>query len=142
MLDNDYSYPMLRNQCLDNTGRVYKNFQDWKDNNKLPEGRVSYFADGHISDKKDEQPNIVTENTHAVVDTPWEHIKQVGDKVAMGVGLVGRALQCHLTGGGRAGLGRGGLLVCTSMVAASICPAMNKGTALSARAMHSSICRR
>ena len=88
MLDNDYSYPMLRNQCLDNTGRVYKNFQDWKDNNKLPEGRVSYFADGHISDKKDEQPNIVTENTHAVVDTPWEHIKQVGDKVAMGVGLV------------------------------------------------------
>jgi Domain of unknown function (DUF4781) len=77
-----------KDQFVDKTGRVYQDFQDWKDNNKLPAGRVSYFADGHISEKKDGKPNIVTENTHAVVDTPLEHIKQVGDWVATGVGIV------------------------------------------------------
>lgn len=33
---------------IDNVGRVYKNFNDWKENNMLPAGKVCYPLDGHL----------------------------------------------------------------------------------------------
>lgn len=33
---------------IDNVGRVYKDFQDWKDNNVLPPGKVCYPLNGHL----------------------------------------------------------------------------------------------
>lgn len=33
---------------IDNVGRVYKNFSDWKENNVLPPGKVLYPLDGHL----------------------------------------------------------------------------------------------
>lgn len=33
---------------IDNVGRIYKNFPDWKENNVLPSGKVCYPLDGHL----------------------------------------------------------------------------------------------
>lgn len=33
---------------VDNVGRIYKNFSDWKENNVLPPGKVCYPLDGHL----------------------------------------------------------------------------------------------
>jgi hypothetical protein len=83
-----------KDRFVDDTGRVYENFQDWKDNNKLPAGRVSYFADGQITGNKDGKPNIVTEKTYAVKDTAWEHVKPWLDGAAIvgGIALMGAAI--------------------------------------------------
>jgi hypothetical protein len=69
--------------------RVYKTFQDWQKNNKLPAGRVSYFKDGQIAANKDGTPNFVTEPTNAVINTPGKaalHAADTGTAVA-GAGL-------------------------------------------------------
>lgn len=78
---------------VDNTGRTYSSFEDWKDNNKLPAGRISYAADGHLTGA-DGRANIVTENSHAVIDTFGERAVWVLDKVALvgGVVLAGAAI--------------------------------------------------
>lgn len=33
---------------IDNVGRIYKNFEDWKENNVLPAGKVCYPMNGHL----------------------------------------------------------------------------------------------
>jgi hypothetical protein len=77
---------------VDDQGREYQDLQDWKDNNKLPPGRVSYFADGQIGSAPDGRPNLVTENTHAVVDTAGEHVQSWAGKILPWVGLAAGAV--------------------------------------------------
>jgi Domain of unknown function (DUF4781)/Domain of unknown function (DUF4157)/Adenosine deaminase len=66
---------------VDDHGRTYNDMADWKANNKLPSGKVTYFEDGHVSSTPDGKPKTVTEATHAVPDTLGEQAKGVADKV-------------------------------------------------------------
>ena len=68
-------------RLVDNQGRVYENFDDWKSSNVLPAGMVTY-RDGMRSDGA-----LVTEVTHAVVDTGWERLGQVADVAALAGGV-------------------------------------------------------
>ncbi|WP_416397503.1 DUF4781 domain-containing protein [Allohahella sp. A8] len=67
---------------VDNQGRVYDNFENWRKDNKLPPGKMTFPADGGMDNG---QFKLVTENTPGVSDTFWEH---AGD-VARGAALVG-----------------------------------------------------
>lgn len=77
-----------REHFVDNIGRTYDSFNDWKDNNKLPAGRISYPPDGHLTAGAGGRPAIVTENSHAVKDTFWEHAKPWVDGAALVGGVV------------------------------------------------------
>jgi hypothetical protein len=81
-----------KDRFVDENGRLYQDMADWKANNKLPPGRVSYFADGRINDAKDQKPNIITENTHAVIDTTGERVKSVADTVLPWLGFAAGAV--------------------------------------------------
>ena len=75
-----------KDRFVDEDGRLYQDMSDWRANNKLPSGRVSYFADGHINDRN-QKPNIITENSHAVIDTTAERVKSVADTVLPWLGI-------------------------------------------------------
>jgi hypothetical protein len=81
-----------KDRFVDENGRLYQDMADWRANNQLPSGRVSYFANGHINDAKDSKPNIITENSHAVIDTPGERIKSVADTVLPWLGFAAGAV--------------------------------------------------
>ncbi len=80
-----------KDRFVDENGRLYQDMADWRANNKLPSGRVSYFADGHINDPN-QKPNIITENSHAVIDTPGERVKSVADAVLPWLGIAAGAV--------------------------------------------------
>ena len=84
---------------VDNQGRYYKNFEDWKDDNQLPPGDVSYPKDGQLSRDAAGQPLVVTEASHAVIDTFGERALQVADTAAMVGGFVVGAAAIIGTGG-------------------------------------------
>jgi hypothetical protein len=80
---------------VDNVGRTYGDFQDWRDHNELPPGRVTFPGDagrpetlGHLAPGADGHALTVTESTHAVVDTPLEHVVQVLDTASLVGGVV------------------------------------------------------
>jgi hypothetical protein len=83
-----------KDRFVDESGRLYQDTADWKANNKLPPGRVSYFADGHIhiNDAKDAKPKVITENSHAVIDTTGERVKSVADTVLPWLGIAAGAV--------------------------------------------------
>lgn len=72
---------------VDNVGRTYSSIQDWRDNNKLPAGKVSYPANGHLTPNATGQPDFVTENSHAVPDTFWEKAQPWVDGVVTVAGI-------------------------------------------------------
>ncbi|MEA2173778.1 MAG: hypothetical protein QOD00_1370 [Blastocatellia bacterium] len=75
-----------REHFVDNTGRTYSSIGDWKDNNKLPAGRVSYARDGHLTGANG-RADILTEDTHA--NSFWEHtVVPFFDKVALVGGVI------------------------------------------------------
>jgi Domain of unknown function (DUF4781)/YwqJ-like deaminase len=80
-----------KDRFVDENGRLYQDMADWKANNKLPPGRVSYFADGRINDPN-QKPNIITENSHAVIDTTGERVKSVADTVLPWLGFAAGAV--------------------------------------------------
>ncbi len=80
-----------KDRFVDENGRLYQDMADWKANNKLPPGRVSYFADGRINDRNN-KPNIITENSHAVIDTTGERVKSVADTVLPWLGIAAGAV--------------------------------------------------
>ncbi len=79
---------------VDNTGRYYASFKDWKENNKLPPGRMTFAEGGHLALGKDQKPKLKTENTPLTVDSLGERIKQGADLAAMvgGFALLGAAV--------------------------------------------------
>lgn len=82
---------------VDNVGRVYDDFDDWKKNNVLPPGNVTYPQDGHL----DEKVTLATRNTPNTIDTPGERISAFLDTAS----LVGGTIA-----GGAIILGSGGTL--------------------------------
>jgi hypothetical protein len=91
---------------VDNIGRTYQDFQDWRDNNELPPGRVTFPGDGgrpetlgHLAPGSEGRALTVTESTHAVVDTPLEHVVRVLDTATLVGGVVVGAALVVGTGG-------------------------------------------
>jgi hypothetical protein len=116
-----------KDRFVDNTGRTYDSMQDWKENNKLPPGRVSYFEDGHISSTPDGKPKIVTEDTHAVPDTFWEKAKPWLDGIVTAVGVLAA---------GAAIIGTGGAALPFILGGVAAYGAVNAGSTLYDRASH------
>ncbi|WP_343714947.1 DUF4781 domain-containing protein [Inquilinus sp.] len=73
---------------VDNTGRSYQDFADWKANNELPPGDVTYPTDGHLTLKADGTVDLSHGNTPKTVDTAWEEVKSVFDGVALVGGII------------------------------------------------------
>ncbi len=84
---------------IDNLGRRYSSFEDWKQNNQLPPGRMTYAQDGALRLGSDGQPLLETSNTPKTVDTWLEQGKQVADAVALVGGVVVLAAAVVGTGG-------------------------------------------
>lgn len=82
---------------VDNTGRTYDSFNDWKENNELPPGNMTYPVNGHLT------PDVVieTKNTPQTVDSFGEHVGNFLDHAALVGGVIA---------GGAILLGSGGTL--------------------------------
>jgi hypothetical protein len=91
--------PNGEDRFVDNVGRIYDDFEHWRATNQLPPGRVSYPRDGHLSVGDDGRTAYVTEDTHAVIDTPEEEIANVLDSAALVGGFVVGAAGVFVSGG-------------------------------------------
>ncbi|MBC7798591.1 MAG: DUF4781 domain-containing protein [Pyrinomonadaceae bacterium] len=63
--------------------RIYDSFENWKNETKLPPGKLSYFANGQNTAKPDGSPNIVTENDFR--NGFWDKAGRVFDNVVVPV---------------------------------------------------------
>jgi hypothetical protein len=84
---------------VDNIGRQYDNFDDWRNNNKLPPGVMTFAADGHLSADANGQVRLVTENTPETPDTWHEHLFGFLDKAALVGGIVAGGVAIVMTAG-------------------------------------------
>ena len=75
-----------QSRFVDNSGRVYQNFDGWKNENELPPGQMTYPADGHLGAPG--TTALETRNTPKVSDTFWEHVRDVADVAALVGGVV------------------------------------------------------
>jgi hypothetical protein len=73
---------------VDNIGRRYDSFEDWRTHNQLPGGSVTYPADGHLRIGADGRVALGHGNTPRTVDTLGEHITEFVDKAALVGGIV------------------------------------------------------
>lgn len=100
--------------------RTYTSFEDWKNNNQLPPGEMTYARNGHLTAGVDGKPQLETGNTPNTVDTAWEAwIKPaldgaalVGGVVLLGAAVVGTGGTAVMVGGallGAYGAGTGGV---------------------------------
>ena len=80
--------------------RTYASFEDWKNNNQLPPGEMTYARNGHLTAGVDGKPQLETGNTPNTVDTAWEAwIKPALDRVALAGGIVLLGAAAVSTGG-------------------------------------------
>ena len=92
--------------------RTYRDFEDWRGNNKLPPGQMTYAANGHLTAGADGKPQLVTENTPGTPDTFWENWGQpvldgaalVGGVVLIGAAIVGSGGTALIIGGAAVGV--------------------------------------
>lgn len=84
---------------VDNVGRTYENMQDWRDNNRLPPGTISYAENGHLTPDATGRPRMVTEASHAVPDTFWEKAQPWVDGAITVAGVVAAGAVIVGTGG-------------------------------------------
>ncbi|MGH7005674.1 MAG: DUF4781 domain-containing protein, partial [Alphaproteobacteria bacterium] len=85
---------------VDNLGRQYKDFNDWKSNNQLPPGAMTYPADGQLTQNPDGSVKLSgPENTPKTVDTFGEHVTEIIDKAALVGGIIVGAALIIGTGG-------------------------------------------
>ena len=87
---------------VDDTGRAYDSVEDWRANNRLPPGRVTYPADLSLTASDSDRPaevDTVSEATHAVRDTPGEYALAVLDGAALVGGVALGAVAIAGTGG-------------------------------------------
>jgi hypothetical protein len=73
---------------VDNTGRRYENFQDWREHNKLPPGHMTYPEDGQLSADVNGAMRLGEGSTPETVDTFGEHVTSVLDTAALVGGIV------------------------------------------------------
>ena len=100
--------------------RTYASFEDWKNNNQLPPGEMTYARNGHLTAGVNGKPQLETGNTPNTVDTAWEAwIKPAlngaalaGGIVLLGAAVVGTGGTAVMVGGallGAYGAGTGGV---------------------------------
>jgi Domain of unknown function (DUF4781)/DNA/RNA non-specific endonuclease len=88
-----------RERFVDNVGRAYDSFDDWRENNQLPPGSMTYPSGGHLTARPDGTVTLEHGNTPKTVDTFGEHFTQVVDKVALVGGIVAGGVLIVGTGG-------------------------------------------
>jgi hypothetical protein len=86
--------PDGQTRFVDSTGRIYEDMKDWRDNNQLPVGTMTYFKDGKINDAKDAKPNLVTEKTRTGFREGMEKL----DGLGTATGIAGGALTLTVEG--------------------------------------------
>lgn len=84
---------------VDNTGRRYDDFEDWRTNNKMPPGTQVYPEGGHLTAGADGRVALGQGNTPQTVDTFSEHVAGVVDKAALVGGIVAGGVLIVGTGG-------------------------------------------
>lgn len=85
---------------VDNLGREYKDFNDWRANNQLPPGAMTYPTDGQLTENSDGSVKLSgPENTPKTVDTFGEHVTEIIDKAALVGGIIVGAAVIIGTGG-------------------------------------------
>lgn len=91
--------PSGTERYVDNTGRRYDDFEDWRTNNKLPPGTQVYPEGGHLTADADGKVALGQGNTPETVDTFGEHVAGVVDKAALVGGIVAGGVLIVGTGG-------------------------------------------
>lgn len=82
---------------LDDSGRTYTSFNQWKTDNVLPPGVMTYPVDGEP--RPEGPPRTESANTPLTVDTLAERARDLGDTVAMVGGFAVGAAAIFGTGG-------------------------------------------
>jgi hypothetical protein len=116
-----------QDRFVDNTGRTYDSFEDWRENNKLPPGNMTYPEGGHLTRGEDGQVRLQSGNTPETVDTLGEHVTRVLDTAALVGGVIA---------GGAVILGSGGTAAPVVLGAAGLWGATRSGERLLDRAQH------
>ncbi|MDQ8726896.1 DUF4781 domain-containing protein [Bradyrhizobium sp. LHD-71] len=88
-----------RERFVDNIGRAYDDFGDWRKNNQLPPGSMTYPSAGHLSTRPEGSIALEHGNTPKTVDTFGEQFSQVVDKAALVGGIVAGGVLIIGTGG-------------------------------------------
>jgi hypothetical protein len=112
---------------VDNIGREYESFEEWRTTNALPSGNMTHPADGHLVAGPDGSALTESANTPQTTDTPIEHAKEILDHAA----LVG-----GVAAGGLILAGTGGAAAPVVGAAASAWGAYRAGESLADRAQH------
>ncbi|WBL81374.1 DUF4781 domain-containing protein [Bradyrhizobium xenonodulans] len=80
--------PAGHERFVDNIGRRYDSFEDWRTQNRLPAGSMTFPERGHLRVGADGRIALGNANTPQTADTLGEHIAQVLDKAALVGGIV------------------------------------------------------
>ncbi|MGF3025694.1 DUF4781 domain-containing protein [Methylobacterium aquaticum] len=91
--------PSGAERYVDNTGRAYDDFEDWRTNNALPPGTQVYPEGGHLAAGPDGRVALGQGNTPKTVDTFGEHVAGILDKAALVGGIVAGGVLIVGTGG-------------------------------------------
>jgi hypothetical protein len=91
--------PSGTERYVDNTGRRYDDFEDWRTNNALPPGTQVYPEGGHLRAGEDGRVALGQGNTPKTVDTFGEHLTAFVDKAALVGGIVAGGVLIVGTGG-------------------------------------------
>jgi hypothetical protein len=73
---------------VDNTGRAYSSFEDWKNHNQLPPGTVFYPNQGHLTAGPNGTVKLASSDTPSTPDTTWKQVKGVLNDVALVGGII------------------------------------------------------
>ncbi|CRK87924.1 CLUMA_CG001710, isoform A [Clunio marinus] len=82
---------------IDNVGRVYKDFQDWKENNVLPPGKVCYPLNGHL--QRNCKGYVQTRCKSTPYGSNQSKVMKTADISTGVIGIVGAIGTVFLTGG-------------------------------------------
>ena len=82
---------------IDNVGRIYKNFPDWKENNVLPPGKVCYPLDGHL--QRNCKGYVQTRCKSTPYGSSQAKVIKTADISTGVIGIVGAIGTLFLTGG-------------------------------------------
>lgn len=84
---------------VDNTGRRYENFDDWRQNNKLPPGHMTYPEGGHLTVDDNGAVRLGEGNTPETVDSFGEHLEGALDTAALVGGVIAGGILIVGSGG-------------------------------------------
>lgn len=82
---------------IDNVGRVYKDFPDWKENNFLPPGKVCYPLDGHL--QRNCKGYVQTRCKSTPFGSSQAKVMKTADISTGVLGIIGAVGTVFLTGG-------------------------------------------